>query len=139
IAENARTMSDRMTRTQAFRDGAALLTGLVRCSVCGYTMHVAYKGRRFQYVCNKNWQRYARPTCQYLGGRPLDAAVVDEFFGVLQPAQIDALEQVNAQQAEHRRTLTRHLEQEVTRLEYAAARAERQYNHVDPENRLIAA
>jgi hypothetical protein len=31
------------------------------------------------------------------------------------------------------------LEQEATRLEYAARRAERQYNSVDPENRLIAA
>jgi Recombinase/Recombinase zinc beta ribbon domain len=139
IAENAQRMADKMTRRRSFRGGAALLTGLVRCGVCGHTMHVAYKDRRFQYVCIKSWTRYAKPPCQHLGGRPIDAAVVDEFFRVLHPAQIDALEQVVAQQAEQQRTLIHHLRQEVARLEFAAARAERQYNHVDPENRLIAA
>jgi hypothetical protein len=73
-----------------------------------------------------------------LSGRPIDEAVVQEFFRVLQSAEIDALERVTAQQAEHQGELVRHLEQEVTRLEYAAKRAERQYNCVDPENRLIA-
>ena len=58
---------------------------------------------------------------------------------MLQPAQIDALERVNSRQAEHQQELVRHLEQEVIRLEYAAKRAERQYNWAEPENRLIAA
>jgi hypothetical protein len=58
---------------------------------------------------------------------------------VLQPAEIDALERVSARQGEHHQELLCHLGQEVTRLEYAARRAERQYNAVDPENRLIAA
>ena len=39
---------------------------------------------------------------------------------------------------EHQRELEQHLEQEVKRLEYVAKRAERQYDNVDPENRLIA-
>jgi hypothetical protein len=65
--------------------------------------------------------------------------VVQEFFRVLHPAEIDALERVSAQQSAHQQELVRHLELEVTRLEYAAKRAERQYNCVDPENRLIAA
>ena len=63
---------------------------------------------------------------------------MQEFFRVLRPAEIDALEAVDARQAEHQRELERHLEQEVRRLEYAAKRAERQYDSVDPENRLIA-
>jgi hypothetical protein len=74
-----------------------------------------------------------------LSGRLIDEAVVKEFFRVIQPAEIDALERVSTRQAEHQREAVRHLEQEVTRLDYAAQRAERQYNHVDPENRLIAA
>ena len=60
-------------------------------------------------------------------------------FHVLQPAAIDALQRVTEQQADHHQELVRQLELEVTRLEYAAKRAERQYNCVDPENRLIAA
>jgi len=101
-------------------------------------MHVAYKERRFQYVCCAAQSRYAKPNCQYLSGQPIDAAVVAEFYQVLQPAEIDAFERVTAQQAAHQHELVHHLEQEVTRLEYVAHRAERQYNSVDPENRLIA-
>ena len=64
---------------------------------------------------------------------------MQEFFRVLQPAEIDALERVIGQQAEHHRELVHHLGQEVRALEYAAKPAERQYNSVDPDNRLIAA
>jgi DNA invertase Pin-like site-specific DNA recombinase len=139
IAQNRQKMMERLTRKQALRQGAALLTGLVRCGMCGHSMQVAYKDGRFQYLCHAAQARYAKPNCQFLSGRPIDAAVVEEFFRVLQPAEIDALERVSAQQAGHQQELIQHLEQEVKRLEYAAARAERQYNSVDPENRLIAA
>jgi hypothetical protein len=139
IEENRQKMAERLTRRQALRQGAALLTGLVRCGLCGHAMQVAYKDGRFQYICHAAQARYAKPTCQYLSGRPIDAVVVQAFFGVLQPAEIDALEQVSARQAEHQQELVRHLEQESKRLAYAAHRAERQYNCVDPENRLIAA
>ncbi len=139
IAENRQTMADRLTRKQALRQGAALLTGLVRCACCGHAMQVSYKDKRFQYICQSARARYGGPTCQYLSGQPIDAAVVEEFFRVLEPSQIDALERISAGQVEHHQELLRHLEQEATRLQYAAARAEKQYNCVDPENRLIAA
>lgn len=139
IAQNRQKMMDRLTRTQAIRQGAALLTGLVRCGMCGRSLQVAYKDKRFQYMCQASQRCYAKPNCQFLSGRPIDAAVVEEFFNVLRPAEIDALQRVSAHHAGHQHELTRHLEQELRRLEYAAARTERQYNSVDPENRLIAA
>lgn len=139
IEENRQKMAERLTRTRAIRSGTALLAGLVRCGRCGHAMHVAYKDNRFQYVCQNASAKYAGSNCQYLTGRPIDEAVVREFFRVLQPAEIDAMERVDAKQAEHRRELEHHLEQEVRRLEYAARRAGRQYDSVDPENRLIAA
>jgi DNA invertase Pin-like site-specific DNA recombinase len=128
IAENRQKMAERLTRKQALRSGAALLTGLVRCSFCGHTLQVAYKDKRFQYFCHAAQARYAKPNCQYLSGQPIDEAVVHAFFRVLQPAEIDALEQVSVRQAEHQQELIHHLEQEVTRLAYVAHRAERQYN-----------
>ncbi|HEY7427002.1 MAG TPA: recombinase family protein [Gemmataceae bacterium] len=139
IAENRQKMADRFTRRRALRQGAALLTGLVRCGKCGRAMHVAYKDGRFQYVCNAAHIKYAKRTCQYLAGEPIDAAVVQAFFEVLHPAEIDALEHVSARCAAYQRELVEHLEKEVLRLEYQAKRAERQYHCVDPENRLIAA
>jgi DNA invertase Pin-like site-specific DNA recombinase len=138
IEENRQRMTERLTRKQAIRCGAALLTGLVRCGRCGHALQVAYKDKRFQYICTVSQSLHAKRNCQYLTGKPIDEAVVQEFFQVLRPAGIDALEAVNTKQAEHQRELEGHLEQEVRRLEYAAKRAERQYDSVDPENRLIA-
>jgi DNA invertase Pin-like site-specific DNA recombinase len=139
IAENRQKMAEQLARKQAVRGGAALLTGLVRCGMCGHALQVVYKDRHFQYVCSAATRRYAKPSCQYLPGRPIDVAVVEEFFRVLQPATIDALERVSAEQSARHGELLQQLEQEVQRLSYAAQRAERQYNCVDPENRLIAA
>jgi hypothetical protein len=139
IEENQQKMREQMTRKGGIRHGAALLTGLVRCGKCGHAMVVAYKDGRFQYICNGARNKYARPSCQFLSGHRIDKAVTEEFFHVLAPAQIDALEKVSAKQAEHHREQIQHLEQELMRLEYEAKRAERQYDSVDPENRLIAA
>ena len=139
IEENRQKMAERLARKQAIRRGAALLTGLVRCGHCGHAMYVAYKENRFQYICQYAGSHHAGVNCQYVTGRPIDEVVVQEFFRVLAPAEIDALEGVNSRQMEHRSELECHLEQEVHRLEFAASRAERQYDSVDPENRLIAA
>jgi DNA invertase Pin-like site-specific DNA recombinase len=139
IAENRQKMAERLTRKQASRKGTALLPGLIRCGHCGHAMQVAYRGRRFRYICHAVQSRYAKPACQSLSGHAIDEVVAQEFFHVLHPAQIDAMERVSARHAEHHHELVRHLEQEVQRLGYAAKRAERQYDAVDPENRLIAA
>jgi DNA invertase Pin-like site-specific DNA recombinase len=139
LAENWDKMRERMSRRQGFRQGAPLLVGLVRCGHCGHAMRVGYKGKGVQYICSAALTKDARPSCQFLSGRVIDEAVVQEFFRVLQPAEIDALAGVCSRQAAHQREALRHLEQEVVRLEYTAKRAERQYNCVDPENRLIAA
>jgi hypothetical protein len=57
----------------------------------------------------------------------------------IRPAEIDALEKLSQQRAAQHDKLIQHLEQDVKRLEYAAHRAEQQYDLVDPRNRLIAA
>jgi DNA invertase Pin-like site-specific DNA recombinase len=139
IEENRQKMQEQYARKRAIRDGAALLTGLVRCGRCGHAMGVAYKDRRFQYKCDAARSSYGKPSCQYLSGHRIDEAVVQAFFRVLRPTQIDALEKVTARQAEHHEEQVKHLQQEVVRYDYEAKRAERQYNCVDPENRLIAA
>jgi DNA invertase Pin-like site-specific DNA recombinase len=139
IAENRQKMTEQLSRRQALRKGAALLTGLVRCSRCGHVLQVNYRKRGFRYVCSDAKAKYARPECQSLSGSRIDAAVVAAFFGVLQPAQIDVLEQLSSRQAGQQQELLHHLGQEEKRLDFAAKLAERQYNCVDPENRLIAA
>lgn len=142
IAENAQKMQERCARRRAIRGGAALLAGLVRCGRCGRSMRVHYRSDvegKYQYGCNSGYQRYGEPSCQAIAGRAVDEAVIREFFSVLQPAQIDAWQAVCRREIERQGELIRHLGQDVQRLSYEATRAERQYDAVDPENRLIAA
>lgn len=138
MAENHRTMKSRFTGRKA-RSGAALLAGLVRCSKCGRAMQVLYKNQRFQYACYKSQNELRQGSCQYISGRRIDDAVVSAFFEAILPAQIDALEAASRQHVASHRELLKHAQEDLQRLSYAAMRAERQYNNVDPENRLIAA
>jgi hypothetical protein len=82
---------------------------------------------------------YGAPLCLYLDGPSLETAVVEAFFDALQPAELDRLDEVlAAQQADHARLRQQHADQ-VTRAEYEARLAQRQYQSVDPDHRLVAA
>jgi len=140
IAENQLRMQEGAFSSKGKnRSVVAMLAGLVYCAKCGRKMRVAYKDNRFQYICNKSRYELGTTSCQFISGHRIDDVVVREFFDVLMPSQIDALDKVTKKQSAHYREQIKHLRQEVTRLEYAATRSERQYNNVDPENRLIAA
>jgi len=139
MAENHRSMQVRLTARNANGGGSALLAGLVRCGKCGHAMRVAYKDQRFQYTCSKAQRELRQPACQYLSGQRIDNAVVSAFFEALAPAQIDAFQAAAQDHVASYGEQLKHFRQDVQRLGYAAARAERQYSHVDPENRLIAA
>jgi len=139
IADNQQKMSERLTRKGGIRQGSAMLAGLVRCGKCGHAMTVAYKGARVQYTCSRRRREYDKPSCQFLSGERIDTAVVEEFFRALAPANINAFEKVSKKQCARHREQVNHLAQEVKRLEFVAARSQRQYDAVDPENRLTAA
>lgn len=139
IQENHRVMQNQMRPRGAARQGSAMLTGLVRCSKCGHTMFVVYKQNRFQYKCSKGKSELDHASCQYLSGSRIDEAVITAFFEAIRPANIDALQATSRLQVSQHQDQLKHLRQDVERLSFTAHRAERQYNRVDPENRLIAA
>jgi len=125
------------------REGAALLQGLAYCGKCGNRMAVAYSGhgRRFaQFLCRRNQeQRGTQFYCQTLGGRKIEAAVVQLFLESVQPAGLEAgLQAVEALQREHEQ-VAEHWRQRIARAEYEALRAQERYEEVDPRNRLVAA
>jgi DNA invertase Pin-like site-specific DNA recombinase len=120
------------------RPGAALLHGLVCCGECGHKMLVQYKdGTR--YICNYLRQQHGVPVCQNIPGDPIDAQVVAAFFEVLSQAELDAYAQAVAAQKESDEKVNQAQRQQIERLRYEAALAERQFNRVDPDNRLVAA
>jgi len=139
ITQNRQKMDEKFMSRVNIRKGAALLCGIIFCARCGHQMQVVYTKKAFKYKCDSRRRRFAKKSCQFVTGPPIDQVVVEEFFRALEPAQLDILDSVLAKQRSHQLEQRKHLEQEVVRLQYAAARAERQYDCVDPENRLIAA
>jgi len=119
------------------RDGAALLHGITWCGECGHKMFVRYKGGS-QYVCNHLRQQHDVPVCQCLRAAPIDAQVAAAFLEAIAPAEIDALSRARKTQRRADDALRHAQEQQVQRLRYQAALAERQFNRVDPDNRLVA-
>lgn len=120
------------------RDGQALLHGILYCGECGHKLCVQYKGGT-QYLCNHLRQQHGEPVCQRLPAPPIDEQVVHWFGEALSAASIDLSARTLAEADARREQLFAARRQQVERLRYATHHAERQYQHVDPENRLIAA
>jgi len=123
----------------AAREGAAWLQGLLRCGRCGRLMQVNYRtGGRPAYRCGRANQMYGASTCQLIGGRRLHETILDELLAALAPAALAATVQALADaQARHRQNLAV-FERAAERARYEAGRALRQYDNIEPENRLVA-
>jgi DNA invertase Pin-like site-specific DNA recombinase len=126
----------------AAKYGEALLAGLLRCRRCGRKLHVAYSGttgRVPRYHCKGGQINHGVAWCISFGGLRADAAIVRTVLEALQPLGVEAAlaawdARIEQEDAKHR-TLRLALE----KAQYEAKRARRQYDAVDPENRLVAA
>jgi DNA invertase Pin-like site-specific DNA recombinase len=122
------------------RDGAALLTGLVACGRCGCRLTVRYReaARGHTYICCRHQVDYGEERCQQLSGLCLDAYVSEQVLRALEPAALElsltAVQHVERERAD----LERLWQQRLERATYEAERARRQYDAVEPENRLVA-
>ena len=119
------------------RNGAALLAGLVVCGRCGRQMQLEYKAHH-RYVCAAQGKERGAGLCLHLDGPSLDAVVVAACFEALQPAELDLLDEVLAAREADRARLAQQYADQVTRAEYEARLAQRQYLAADPDNRLVA-
>jgi DNA invertase Pin-like site-specific DNA recombinase len=120
------------------RPGKAWLHGLVYCGACGHKMVVQYKGGT-RYICNYLRQQYRTSVCQYIAADPVDTRVVDAFFQALSPVELDVYEQALAKRQQQAERIAKAHAQHLERLRYEAAYCERQFRHVDPAHRHVAA
>jgi hypothetical protein len=126
----------------AVREGRALLQWLVRCGQCGRAMHVNYGGtaaaRTLQYRCSRVRLLHLGPECQLVGGKRIEATVVDAFLQATEVAGPAAAALAGEQQRSEIETAERAWQLEVEKATYEAGRAERQYHAVEPEHRTVA-
>ena len=120
------------------RDGTALLQGMTYCGECGKKMYVQYKdGTR--YICNsRSRNKLNEPICQSVIAAPVEETIVRAFFEALVPAELDLYEEAVAERKGLISQASLAKERELERLRYEVNLARRQYDRVDPDNRLVA-
>jgi excisionase family DNA binding protein len=135
IADNAN--GKRFMSRGAVRPGEALLSGLFRCARCGKKLHVRY-GQTYRYECVGAFNQLAAARCITFGGMRVDRVLAKEVLDRVQPLGVEAALAVIEARSQQRSEKKAQLELALQQARYEAARAQRQYDGVDPENRLVA-
>jgi Recombinase/Recombinase zinc beta ribbon domain len=137
IANNATGMSSALARGAA-RKGELLLPGLLRCGHCGRKLHVHYSGKIGRYNCYGARTNHGAARCISISGLSIDTAISNEVLRVLKPLGIEAALKAIEAQSSTTTGAERQLELSLQQARYEAAHARRQYDAVDPANRLVA-
>ena len=119
------------------RQTVALLAGLVVCGPCGCRMQTHYT-RTLRYDCQRHALDYGRPACQSLVGEPLEQLVAEQILEVVTPAGLELSLRATAECERERATLDRQWQLRLERAAHDTAVRIRQYDAVEPENRLVA-
>jgi DNA invertase Pin-like site-specific DNA recombinase len=125
----------------SIRRGEALMAGLLRCGHCARKLNVAYGGNSGsvgRYECVGTHITQASPACISFGALRVDQAVCEELLRQLQPLGIEAALQAIETREHAVDDTQRHVELALEQARYEASLARRQYDAVDPLNRLVA-
>jgi excisionase family DNA binding protein len=122
------------------KHGEALLAGLLRCGHCGAKLLAQYPGPGvIRYQCSGYLLNRDHACCVMFGGLRADRLVSEQLLQCLtqfgSEAAIEAIESLQG-------TSDERIQQKALALEqarYEVIRARRQYDAVDPTNRLVAA
>jgi hypothetical protein len=138
IADNDNARGDAVRGS--VKHGEALLAGLLRCGHCGAKLLAQYPGPSvIRYQCSGYLLNRDHACCVMFGGLRADRLVSEQLMQSLAPfateAAIEAIESLQGAGDER-------IQQKALALEHAryeVTRARRQYDAVDPTNRLVAA
>lgn len=119
------------------RQTVSLLAGLVVCGACGCRMQTRYT-RSLRYDCQRRALDYGAPACQSLAGEPLERLVAEQILQVVTPAGLELSLRATAECQRERAALEKQWQLRRERAGQDTARAHRQYDAVEPENRLVA-
>lgn len=119
------------------REIVSLLAGRVFCGRCGARMQSRYSPR-LRYECARRALDYGEAACASLPGEEIERLAAEQILAALEPASLElslsACQRIESERAE----LDRSWQLRLERAEHDAERAFRQYNAVEPENRLVA-
>jgi hypothetical protein len=110
----------------------------LRCGHCGRKLHVHYSGKIGRYNCYGARTNHGAARCISISGLSIDTAISNEVLRVLKPLGIEAALKAIEAQSSTTTAAERQLELSLQQARYEAAHARRQYDAVDPANRLVA-
>ena len=121
------------------RNGGGILVGLLRCGHCGRKLKVLHHARRdTRYICNREMDYASDKKCIAFNNMRVDAAVSAEVLRAISPLGIDAALQLIADREQASGERLRQSEMALQQARYEVTHARRQYDAVDPDNRLVA-
>lgn len=123
------------------RKGSALLQGIAICGRCGRRMSLRYTGPKGDYpvyCCRSDRDQRGVALCQEVRALPIDALVEGVLLDALAVDKIAIAIAAMGQLEDESRQLERQWALRRERARYEAERARRQYDAVEPENRLVA-
>jgi DNA invertase Pin-like site-specific DNA recombinase len=121
------------------QSGAALLAGLAVCGSCGRRLQPRYpRAGKPYYFCTRHVETIREPPCPGVPATVLDPLVVTQVQEALKPASLQLSLRVLEDGQKERARLEDQWKKRLERARYEAQRAERQYQAVEPENRLVA-
>jgi len=134
--------NDRGRGTTRTTNGRAptLLNGLMTCGHCGRPLAArnTWPKAHRRYACDALQQEFGAPRCQSLSAAVLDRQIETLILGAVEPAALELSLRAADKIEQDRERVHRHWRQTLARAEYEAGRAKRQYDAVEPENRLVA-
>jgi DNA invertase Pin-like site-specific DNA recombinase len=142
LIEKNRTNPQEAVLSGPAREGLALLQGLLICGCCGRRLTPRYRGNGGIYpIYDCNWRRregLSKTSCMSVQCGYLDRAVEARLLEIVNQEQIDlALDAFEILQ-QREQQISGQWKLRLQRAEYEVQLAQKQYDQVDPENRLVA-
>ena len=124
------------------REGLALLQGLLICGRCGHRLMVRYTGNSGYYPCYQcTWMKrdgLCSNYCMSISSRSIDTLITKRIVEIIQPAQIDIAYKAVEELQRRNMSIDKQWQMKLERANYSAQLAQRRYEDVDPDNRLVA-
>jgi len=123
------------------RKGSVLLQGLVICGKCGSRMNPHYNNKPTQppaYVCARRQRSFGTSTCWVVPASRIDRAMETYLLDALSLENIDMSLAVVVELEKSATADDRQWQLRLERARIDAERAQRQFDRVEPENRLVA-
>jgi DNA invertase Pin-like site-specific DNA recombinase len=137
-ANREQLAANRHRAMSTIRRGPTLLTGLLVCGRCGRSLVPQYGSGYARYNCARDATDYGGKLCMSVAARVVDASVTELVFRALEPSALEVSLQVAEDVEQERHRLDDSWRLRLERAQHDADRALRQYNIVEPENRLVA-